>query len=477
MSVNKELLIEIIDQLEEKFQERKRVIRGVLLALLSKEHVLLLGKPGTAKSLLVEHFCSMLDANFFRYLLTKYTTQDELFGPLSLKALENDKYERKIEDYLPNVHIAFLDEIFRANSTILNALLTLLNERLFMNGNLKIKVPLISLIAASNELPEGEQLQALYDRFLFRFEVHPIQDKDNFVKMLQMTQISTESMKKLDIDNIHGVQEQRHDMKLSEENKQIMLKLWKKLAKKNIEISDRRWKKIIHVLKLAASINEDPITPPYFILSRDMLWNTPEQYQLVDEIILSTLVSGGVDIEELQQELYMLGKLLISEIAVKFKKKVECMHCSTTLYTKKSLEEHVNTQEHYPRCPECRYEFQTVDNFLQHLLEKHNWEIKNELGPERLSQYNSRTSKINEELMKKSLWDSQESFQMDNNIWLNKVDKLRIVSERALFVQNREIMKEKLKKIETLLSQINEYTGRNDSAMTKRIEQIIQDYS
>jgi len=104
--------------------------------------------------------------NFFRF-----SVPEELFGPLSMKGLENDEYVRQTNGYLPTAEVAFVDEIFKANSAILNALLTLLNERLFDNGYKRLKVPLLTLIAASNELPESEELDALYDRFLIRRHV------------------------------------------------------------------------------------------------------------------------------------------------------------------------------------------------------------------------------------------------------------------------------------------------------------------
>ena len=98
----------------------------------------------------------------------RYTQPEELFGPFSLKALENDQFVRNTDGFLPTADIAFIDEIFKANSAILNTLLTVLNERKFDNGNKRFTVPLIALIGASNELPDSDELEALYDRFIFR---------------------------------------------------------------------------------------------------------------------------------------------------------------------------------------------------------------------------------------------------------------------------------------------------------------------
>ena len=126
-------------------------------------------------------------ANYFQWLLTKFSTPEEIFGAVSLKGLEQDDYRRVTTHKLPEAHIAFLDEIFKANSSILNALLTIINERLFHNGRERIAVPLITLFGASNELPDEEELTALYDRFMLRFMADYISEEFRFLKMLEAT--------------------------------------------------------------------------------------------------------------------------------------------------------------------------------------------------------------------------------------------------------------------------------------------------
>ncbi|PNH10715.1 hypothetical protein TSOC_002522 [Tetrabaena socialis] len=157
-----------VKKLSRGLLERDVEVRLLLLAALCCEHLLLLGPPGTAKSELSRRLSSLCGGTYFERLLTRFSVPEELFGPLSMKGLENDLYVRQTNGYLPTSEVAFVDEIFKANSAILNALLTLLNERLFDNGNQRLRAPLLCLVGASNEMPESEELDALYDRFLIR---------------------------------------------------------------------------------------------------------------------------------------------------------------------------------------------------------------------------------------------------------------------------------------------------------------------
>lgn len=151
----------LLEQLNHGLVEREDTLKSALLTVLAGENMVLIGPPGTGKSLIArriaDSFAHSDDTNshnrYFEYLLTKFSTPEEIFGPLSITELKADRFKRNTAGYLPTVKIAFLDEIFKASSSILNALLTILNERIYHNGADPQKVPLQALIAASNELP------------------------------------------------------------------------------------------------------------------------------------------------------------------------------------------------------------------------------------------------------------------------------------------------------------------------------------
>lgn len=273
----------IQSQLTQGLVEREQTIKLTLLAALAGEHILLIGPPGTGKSLVSRRLHLIFqDTPYFERLLTKFSVPEELFGPLSIQALEKDQYTRLTQGYLPQASIAFLDEIFKANSAILNALLTLLNEREFDNGVLRQKVPLISVIGASNELPEDGNLSALYDRFLFRQYVEPV-SKSGFKQLLTMQSIGDElSVEQLSCDELKYIQQHAKKVELSAEALQFLMELRKWCAENQIQVSDRRWRKIVGMLQVSAYTNgQSQVTIWDCWLVQNCIWEKPEQIELV----------------------------------------------------------------------------------------------------------------------------------------------------------------------------------------------------
>jgi len=236
-----EKLKKIREELTQTFLERGDLIDGALSALLSSQHLLIIGPPGTAKSMLADEICRRIEgANYFQWLLTRFTTPEEVFGAVSLKALEQDDYRRVTSHKLPESHIAFLDEIFKSNSSILNAILTLINERLFHNGKQIVPVPLLTLFGASNELPEDDELKALYDRFLLRFVVNYIAEDFRFLRMLESS-LSTERTC-IDLEELKEMQREVRDVKIPSTIYRAIANIRRELGKKNITASDRRYR-------------------------------------------------------------------------------------------------------------------------------------------------------------------------------------------------------------------------------------------
>ena len=172
--------------------EKDEIIGLVLLCMIAGKSVFLYGPPGTAKSLIARRVsCAFQSNKFFDYLMNRFSTHEEVFGPLRLSELRQDRLVRNIDGFLPSADFAFLDEIWKSSPAILNALLTIINEKKFRNGVENIAVPLRGLIAASNELPQkGQSLEALYDRFIMRLIVAPLRQKSNFKKLLQSVSVA-----------------------------------------------------------------------------------------------------------------------------------------------------------------------------------------------------------------------------------------------------------------------------------------------
>lgn len=308
--------------------ERESTIKLCLLAALAGESVFLLGPPGIAKSLIAKRLIQAFDnSSYFEYLMTRFSTPEEVFGPLSIQELkDNGRYVRLTDGYLPTSQVVFLDEIWKAGPAILNTLLTVVNEKTFKNGNEIERVPMRLLVSASNELPDEDSgLEALYDRMLVRVFVNRIQNKQNFKSMLTVgtTQEATiPAGLAITDEEYHQWQGQLDQLTLSDE---VFEKLYQlktlleqaiersNLAEMDMYVSDRRWKKAVKLLKASAFFNgRNTINPLDLLLLQDCLWNSPESRDVVRDVIRDFALHHAFGQAQVEQQITLCREDLAS---------------------------------------------------------------------------------------------------------------------------------------------------------------------
>ncbi len=255
--------------------ERDEALWLGLLAAVAGEHYLLVGPPGTAKSLLARRLHRAFRGRYFERLLTRFTVPEEIFGPLSLRGLERDVYERLGEGYLSTATIAFLDEIFKANSAILNSLLGILNERVLDQGARRDPVPLVSLVGASNELPAGDELAALSDRFVVRYVVGPV-SREGFASLLGADEAELPDVPEeltLSETDLAEVRRAAAAVALPEWVTDLLGHVRELFTQKGVYVSDRRWRRAVHLLRVAAVLDgRTAVTLADLDLLRHLLW-------------------------------------------------------------------------------------------------------------------------------------------------------------------------------------------------------------
>ena len=286
--------------LNNKYFERKSEVEGLLVSMIAKQHVLFIGEAGTGKSQLSAELGNIVDgSSYFQWLLSQFSTPEELFGVLSLKELEQGIYKRNTASKLPEAHFAFLDEIFKANSAILNSLLTLINERIFYNNGSPIQTPVMSIVGSSNEYPEeGEGLEALFDRFLLRYEVDYIKEEKSFISLLKggnKVEIPT-----MTFEELAQAQQEATQVAIPDKVIEALAEIRQALKDEGIRPSDRRFVQSLSLLKARAYIeNRKQVNLKDMELLKNSLWVTPEQMDITHEIVRD--VSFDEDDKALEQ--------------------------------------------------------------------------------------------------------------------------------------------------------------------------------
>lgn len=313
--------IQVLEGMKQGILERDEVLALSLLSALAGESIFLLGLPGVGKSMVARRLkLAFQDATVFEYLMSRFSTPDEIFGPVSISKLKDeDRYERVTTGFLPEAEIVFLDEIWKAGPAIQNSLLTVLNEKIYLNGNSEMHLPMKGFIGASNELPaKDEGLEALWDRFIIRVVVNPIESVRNFKLLLLQDNdtVCNSVFKPFSKDEYEIIKNGIKDVQLPDNSVDIILAIHDKLRNKmnavdpdtgeipeenmRYYISDRRWKKCIRILKTSAFINgRSKIDISDLLLLSHMLWNDDstidELKQLTAETIMSELFKKILD--------------------------------------------------------------------------------------------------------------------------------------------------------------------------------------
>ena len=316
---------QLLGEMNRGIYEKETEISLSLLAALAGESIILLGPPGVAKSMVARQLkTAFRDARSFEYLMSRFSTPDEIFGPVSIQKLKtSDTYERAVEGYLPTADVVFLDEIWKAGPAIQNTLLTVINEKIFRNGNREMHLPLKLLVAASNELPaKGEGLEALWDRFVIRIESRPIKLEKNFRAMLLESHAdfsgSTGVLGHADFaDNADfsdlkitaeeyaewaekickiGVKEEVLDAISAIRKSLRAVNVDEAAERRNIYVSDRRWKNIVRLLRTSAFMQDrEEVDICDLLPIYHCLWQEPEERDAIRNIVIRALFSPFAD--------------------------------------------------------------------------------------------------------------------------------------------------------------------------------------
>jgi MoxR-like ATPase len=299
-------LREVARALDARYLDKGELIRLLLVTLVAGEHMLIVGPPGTAKSALVRHLARLIDARYFEYLLTRFSEPNEIFGPIDIKAFREGTYVRRVEAMLPDADLVFLDEIFKSNSAILNALLSILNERRFFTGAASIRVPLSSLYGATNEVPNDDALGAVFDRFLVRassenldsFHFHGLVERGLRGEMEALAAQAGQGDGALEaavkplvtLAEIRALQQRlARQLTFPEEFLARYKALCFQIRSEGVTLSDRRVVKLLKLCAASALIDGRTVVDDGDLFVLRHIWNSVDQIALCDDIVAPVL--------------------------------------------------------------------------------------------------------------------------------------------------------------------------------------------
>ncbi|TDJ81828.1 BspA family leucine-rich repeat surface protein [Campylobacter volucris] len=454
----------IIQELNKGLLEREEVIKLVLLAFFSGKSIFLYGPPGTAKSMIARRSALAFgkDNNFFTYLMNRFSTPEEVFGPIDIKALKENKLKRVTKGYLPCANFAFLDEIWKSSPAILNTLLTIINEKIYKDGEDNIEVPLYGLICASNEFPAANQgLEALYDRMLIRYEVLPLEQRESFENLLRSKNEKIDLKEYFHTEELQKIINESENVEFPDKTMEIFINIKSdiELHNQNLEnideliyISDRRYKNIAQLLKVCAYLNDrNEILPIDLALLEHCLWSNEKDKKIIKQILQ----------ENFTQEVDDKEFLRIKNILLALEDKIDkaCYHKNGKAKkieqeTKKALDEELNKIFKFFKNmeKEIQDEFNQLKNKNKNIfLSEYSYKtffasydelfsaIKQELLKTEQIQYNLNASKEVKKIYKYKPKNKTELKQLvkNINIILSDIDISNITDMSGIFKNNK----------------------------------------